>query len=321
MGREGGAAGLALVTAPELRDGGHTLSISAKTRVYGLIGDPVSHSLSPFIMNRAFEEHGIDCVYVDFHVRRGELPEALRGLRALGVAGANVTHPYKEAATSLIDSPSPLVKILKASNTLCFTPEAVLGYNTDAAGAAIALERIGDCPPEGKKVLVYGAGGAGRAVAFGCLEAGAASVTFCVRDTAKTHQAVSPLRDRFADKPLSVIAMGEQDRDERRRAVIESDIIVNATPLGQADGNGLIVEPAWIGPSQLCFDLVYGESETKFLKTAGERGATCLGGTALLVAQASEGLRHWTGTGFDVVEMMKAVEAHASRMPGQGGDG
>lgn len=337
------------------------MRVSGSTRLYCLIGDPVRRSLSPWIMNRAFEQLGFDAVYTALRVPAAQLPEALAGLRALGVRGANVTYPHKEAVLPFIDRPSERTEILRAANTLRFARGEVTGYNTDAAGTAIALERFAGLSLNGKRVLIFGSGGAGRAAAFGVLEAGAASVAFCVRNAPKAEAALSPLRRVFADSSISVVPLEEQKASDRRRAaVVESDVLINATPVGMAGAYGsaeargpagargsadadgsaeaqggsvvppavaarvsspagtaaaspLIEDPEWIRPGHCCFDFVYAPRETAFLGIARARGALRLGGLSLLLAQALEAFRCWTGLAFDLEEMGTALESHAGQ--------
>jgi len=316
------------------------LSVSACTRLYCLIGDPVQRSLSPFIMNSAFEQHGIDAVYAAFRVPASQLLQAVQGLRALGVPGANITYPHKEAVLPFIDLASARVEMLRAANTLHFSGGQISGHNTDAAGTAIALERFAGVVLKGKRVLVFGAGGAGRAAALGVLDAGAAAVTFCVRDVPKAEAVISSLTRGFADASISVVPMDDRTaRDMRRTAVVESDILINATPIGMAGAHRtthaqsdydrpssstatdaartastaspLIEDPEWIGPGHCCFDFVYAPRETAFLRIARARGALPLGGLSLLVAQALESFRCWTRRTFDLDEMKRALESHA----------
>lgn len=289
------------------------MNIGRRTEVYALIGDPVSHSLSPFIMNRAFGRLGMDGVYVALRVTRDQLQAAVSGLKALGAAGANVTYPHKESVVSLVDHPSEQVGILGAANVLHFSSGEIRGYNTDASGAAIALEDFGGLSLKGKKVFIFGAGGAGRAAAFGVLEAGAASVTFCVRNLSRAIEATGRLRDHFAGGTVSTIPMEKDHPDcAKRKAISESDIIINATPLGMGALRAFspIEDPAWIRVDHICFEFNYSPRLTEFLNTARARGATCLDGLCLLVAQARESVRYWTGRNFELHEMAQALEAH-----------
>ena len=293
------------------------MSITGQTQLYCLIGDPVSGSLSPFIMNRAFAALGIDAVYLARRVPSARLAQALEGLEALGVAGANVTHPHKERAVACLDHPAARVVALGATNTLHFTADGTHGYNTDATGTALALREFAGLDLQGQNLLVLGAGGAGRAAALGALEAGSAAVTFFVRDTAKAATATKRLRQHFPQANIALLPLRETSaRDARQAAVSEARVIINATPIGMAHSPAaareamLIEDPTWLGPRQCCFDFVYGAGETGFLRMARQRGAVCLDGLTLLVAQARGAFQHWTGHEFDLGEMMRALDGH-----------
>jgi shikimate dehydrogenase len=286
--------------------------ISGQTRLYGLIGDPVEHSLSPFIHNRAFEKLGIDGVYTAFRVSSDDLAGAISGLRSLGAAGVNVTYPHKETVLQHADRLSPRVEVLQALNTLCFSANGVEAHNTDAPGAALAIERFGGRPLDRERVLIFGAGGAGRAGAMGVLEAGAASVSFCELVPSKAEAGLLRLQSHFPDRHLAVISMSDEERSAREAAIIDSSILINATPAMEEalSGPALIEDPGWVRPEHLCFEFSYHPRTTEFLRVSQAVGATCLDGLCLLVSQALESFRCWTGQEFDVEEMAAALEVH-----------
>ncbi len=306
---------------------------STQPELYCLIGDPVSHSLSPFIMNRAFALSGIDATYTTLNVSTGDLSETLRDLREMGVTGVNVTYPYKERIIDCINVPSRRVDILKAANTLHITGQGIHGYNTDATGTATALTRFGNVSLEGKKVVIFGAGGAARAAAYGVLESGADMVTFLVRDPAGAETSIAGLKQKFAGRDIFVLSLKSKKMLPRHEAaVIGSDIIIQATPVGMDMSGGrestpkkppggrpapdsggpmsLLKKPDWIGAHHCCFEFVYQPPETAFLKTARDHGATCIDGKKLLISQALEGFKIWTGREFDVHQMSGALDDH-----------
>ncbi len=283
-------------------------------------------------MNRAFSESGIAATYTSLRVESDSLLQTIDDLRDMDFTGVNVTYPHKEAILACVDRPSKHVEVLKAANTLHFTKDEILAYNTDATGTVVALQRFGNIELEGKKVLIFGAGGAARAAAYGVLEAGAETVTFLVRDPSRAEESISHLRIFFAGKNISILSTKSKKMHSRREAaIIGSDILINATPVGmvgespEAAGDGarsgaiagslgpspsLVKDPGWIRPAHCCFDFVYHPRETEFLKMAKARGAKRLDGLKLLVAQASEGFRCWTGRPFDLDKMTDALESH-----------
>jgi len=294
------------------------VKITGRTQLFGLIGDPVAHSLSPFILNLAFRTSGIDAVYVAFRVEIGHLTEACRGLRALGAAGINVTYPHKEAVVPLIDRPSPRVALLEAANTLVFSPTGIAGYNTDTSGMVDALRILSDLSIDGREVVIFGAGGAARAAALGLIRAGSAQVTFLVRNPAKAEKDLQRLRAAFLRHPISIRdAFSPETRIEREAALERADVLINATPIGMDTDPesecALIEGPNQVHARQVCMDLVYHPRETPFLRLARNRGARCIDGLTLLVAQARDAFHRWTGETFDLREMTSAVEDHLRR--------
>ncbi len=295
------------------------MNISGATKLYCLLGNPVAHSLSPFIMNRAFELMAIGAVYVATPVVPHRLGDAVSGLRAMGAGGANVTYPHKGAVLSHVDHCSQSALLLQAANTLHFTDDGIHAHNTDARGATLALEEIAGVSLRDKRVLVFGAGGAARATAWGVLEAGASGVVFCVRDTERVRPLLGGLREAHGDEAIDLLpAYDPRGPEAMRRTIAAADILINATPVGMSSsqasaGFPLIDDATWIEPTHVCFDLVYGPAQTPFLAMAQARGARRLTGRSMLVGQAVEAFRIWTGKHFDVKEMAAAVEKAHNR--------
>lgn len=292
-----------------------------QSHLFGLIGDPVAHSLSPFIMNRAFDTLGLDAIYVAFGIPPQRFVPSMAGLTALGVAGLNVTYPYKEEVLYHLDSVSAEVEVINAVNTVVFYEDEIQGYNTDASGTAIALENFADVPLESVRAFVYGMGASARAAAYGMLERGAERVVFATRSPEKAPMVIERFQFAFPEQPVQIVTLGDAgDLVARRDAFRDANVIVNATPAGMAgQPNGVLLEDvSWIREDQLFFDFVYHPRQTAFLDTARRAGAKTLGGIALLVSQASESFRIWTDTGFDVKEMAEAVEAFSNTEPSPG---
>jgi shikimate dehydrogenase len=288
------------------------VSANAEPRLYGVLGHPVAHSLSPFIMNRAFRQSGIDAVYLRFDVRPDQLDRAVDGLRALGALGVNVTFPFKEEIVRLIDVPTPDASLIGAVNTVVMLQGQMVGHNTDASGTVGALEAAAGISPGDRHIFVFGAGGSARAAAVGVLGAGAASVIFGVRTPANAVGPVGRLRERFPLQAVDILPLDEPiARDDRRRAFQRADVVINATPVGMGaeSGASLIEDPDWISPEQCFFDFIYYPGRTRFLDTASARGATTVGGAALLVHQAAGSFRQWTGSSFDTAAMLDSLEA------------
>ncbi len=304
------------------------MGTTAKTAIYGVIGDPVEHSLSPVIMNTAFAQKGIDAVYAAFTVPHDDLATALNGARALGIAGLNVTYPHKVAAASAANHRSARVDLLGAANTLLFAAgdrsgkgdraASISAHNTDAPGTALAIETFGGQSCSGKRAAIFGAGGAARAAALGLLEAGAGHVAFLVRDSLKAQEATAKLRDAFADRVFSFAELADEHVRACADQVGNAQVVIQATPVGmrgQAAENpiGLLLrESNPLHRGQVCLEMVYQPRVTPFLRQAAGEGAVALDGLTLLVSQAAEAFVRWTGETFDLEQMYARVATDES---------
>lgn len=298
------------------------MASAGKSLLFGLIGDPVAHSLSPFIMNRAFAAHGLDAIYVAFGVRPDRLPVSFAGLASLGIGGLNVTYPYKEEILYHVNAISPEAEIINAANTIARFDDELHGYNTDAPGTTVALETFTATRLEGAQAFIYGVGGSARAAAYGLLERGASRITFGVRSMERGAMASERLQYAFPEQHVDYVTLNSrEDQAVRRQAFRAADVVINATPVGMIDQApvDLIEDASWIIPGQVFFDFVYHPRRTAFLETARRAGATPLGGLALLVCQASESFRVWTDQAFDVKEMAEAVDEFSQSEPQAGG--
>jgi shikimate dehydrogenase len=253
------------------------------TSTVGVIGWPVSHSLSPTIHNSAFMAMGMDWVYVPMPVSPDRLPEALAGLPALGFAGANVTMPHKTQAAELADTRSEDAERLAAVNTLVVGSDGLAGHNTDAPGFDRFLRRDAGFDPEGRAALIFGAGGAARACALALARGGLARLTVGLRDAAR----VRGLRRSIEGLGTEVSVVGF---DEAGSAAV--DLVVNATPLG-AHGEELPLPP--VHADLLVVDLLYRPILTPMQTAARAAGATAFGGLGLLLHQAALSFELWTG--------------------------
>jgi shikimate dehydrogenase len=270
-------------------------SPSGATRVAGVIGHPVRHSLSPLLHNAAFAALRLDWVYVAFDVADGETAAALTGMRALGIAGLNVTMPHKTAAARLVDDATPAVRMLDAANCVVRTDDGrLVGHNTDGEGFVRSLRDDHGVDPAGARVVVLGAGGAARAVIHALAEAGAVDVAVVNRTPASGAVAA-----RLAGH---VGRFGEPD-DVRR-----ADIVVNATPVGMGDGR-VPLDIELLRPGLVVADLVYRPLETPLLAAARVAGATVVDGLGMLVHQAAVAFTLFTGEPAPVEAMAAAVKA------------
>lgn len=272
--------------------------LTAATRVAGVIGDPIRHSLSPVLHNAAFAALALDWVYVAFHVAEGEGKGAVDAMRTLDLAGLSVTMPHKADAARAVDRLGPVAAALGVVNTVSWSghgPGAELvGESTDGAGFVDSLHDDG-LDPAGKTCAVLGAGGAARAVTLALATAGAAAVTVVARrpDQAESAASLGGPAGRAA-APGSL-----------RQVLGEADVVVNATPVGMRGEAGVgraavgglpfDLDPAWIRPEHFVADLVYAPAATPLLVVARNRGAARSNGLGMLIHQAARQVELWTG--------------------------
>ncbi len=281
--------------------------VGGGTRTVGVIGWPVSHSLSPAIHNAAFAALGLPWVYVPLPVPPGELGSALAGLRALGFAGANVTMPHKTATAARVGSLSEDARRLGAVNTLVVGAEGLEGHNTDAPGFDRFLRRDAAFDPAGRTALLFGAGGAARACALALARSGLGSLTVAVREPERGRSVAEVLDDLGV--PVDVVPLDDA-------AAVEADLVVNATPVGAA---GETLPVPWLAPEVVVVDLLYQPATTPLLSTAREAGANAFGGLGLLLEQAALSFELWTGQAAPLEVMSAAaVAALASSAAGGG---
>ena len=265
-------------------------------KLFGVLGDPISHSLSPVMHNAAFRALGMDCGYHAFRVSPDTLEEAIKGAKALGFGGLNLTIPLKEKALEIVN-PTDMAQNIGAVNTVDFK-DGIVGHNTDGIGAKMALTDRG-IEITGKNVLVLGAGGAARAIAFQLAKDGA-SVTIANR-TVKRAQ----------DLAHDVGAVGDVKAsgfDALNTIIRDTDILINSTSVGMSPNTSeTIVTSDMMHPDLAVFDIVYNPLKTRLLEEAEKAGATAIDGVMMLVYQGAEAFKIWTGVSPPVDVMEKAV--------------
>jgi shikimate dehydrogenase len=288
-----------------------TSSISGKTKICALIGDPVEHTMSPAIHNAAFSEMGLDYAYLAFRVKAEEVPAAIAGMKALNMRGLSVTMPHKVAVIPLLDKLDPLAEKIGAINTIVNDDGILTGYNTDATGFLQAMLERG-VEPKGKNIAVMGAGGASRAVSFILADRGAKLVI--LNRLLELDWAVELARKISQAFGKNVEAL-ELNRDNLAKVLEKTDILVNATSVGMSpDINETPVPSGLLKPGLTVYDVIYNPVKTRLLKDAEAAGATIISGVDMLVWQGVQAFEKWTGLKppFDVMkaEAMKLLGGH-----------
>ena len=294
--REGKESAPGQITARELRElykiTHANKPISGETKICGLIGDPVGHTMSPAMHNAAFEKLGLDYVYFPLRVRQEELGATVKGMKALKIRGFNVTIPHKVAVIPFLDELDSLAEKIGAVNTIVNDSGFLKGYNTDAAGFLQALFEK-HIEPVGKNVVVLGAGGASRAVSFALAGRGAHLVILNRRLEMDWAEALAAKISAVFQKKVEAVELVEANL---ARVLEKADILVNATSVGMSPGiDETPVNSRLLKPALVVVDIVYNPVKTRLLKEAEQVGAATISGLDMLVWQGALAFKLWTG--------------------------
>jgi len=277
--------------------GGGMCKISGKTKVLGLFGYPVEHSLSPAMHNAAFEKLGLDCCYVTFSVKPELLKDAVNAVKALNLAGVNVTVPHKEKVIPFLDEVDKEAAFIGAVNTIVSKNEKLKGYNTDGRGFMKMLSEAG-IKVKNKNVLVIGGGGASRAIGYYLCQNAAKLFLYDI-DKKKAEKLIGDLNKIRGNVSLfSYPRLGGQE-------LSNIDVIINATPLGLKKGDPLPVDVKLINRRHIVCDLIY--KNTPLLQQASKKGCKTLNGLGMLLWQGVFAFELWTGKKPPVEVMRKAL--------------
>ena len=291
--------------------------IDAHTRMVGLIGWPVVHSLSPTMHNAAFDALGLNWRYVPLPVPEGQVEAAVRGIAALGFRGVNVTVPHKQAVVPLLDDIAPNARELRAVNTIVVEEAAsgatgIKGYNTDDGGVIAALRQGGYEPCDGRLSIIVGAGGAARAVVHGLLRSGTGEIVVLNRTPSRAEALICDLRACGGDARLRAVQLTPNNLLEWAP---KADLLVNATTVGMWPRVEASIWPhsAPVPKHLTVFDLVYNPLETRLLQQVRSSGAWAIEGLDMLVAQGAEAFELWTGRKAPIRVMRAACERSLKR--------
>lgn len=279
-----------------------------QTRLVGVIGWPIEHSLSPAMQNAALREMGLNWLYLAFAVEPEHVGQAVGGVRGLGLVGLNVTIPHKSAVIEHLDEIDDAVEALGVANTIVRRDDgSLVGHNTDGPGFLRSLAEHGH-GVEGRVVTLIGAGGSARSVAWACARAGASGVTI-VNRTLERAESVAELVRATTDVE-HVDAVGLESADARD-AVGRADVIVDCTSVGMFPRHEVepVVPAAWMHAGQVVADLTYNPIDTVLLKAARVAGAETVDGTGMLVHQGAISLQYWSGQEPPVETMRRALLA------------
>jgi shikimate dehydrogenase len=281
--------------------------ITGKTKLLGVIGAPIAHSLSPIMHNAAIAHLGLDYAYFPFLVQPAALQQAIDGFAAIGLQGFNVTIPHKQAIVPLLTEVTPIAQAIGAVNTVRRTESGWSGTNTDVAGF---LQPLKDQQRDWSQTVavILGNGGAARAVVAGCAELGCAAIYVVGRDAGK----LEAFLHRWAGSSL-ISNLQVHTWAHLRDLLPQAGLIVNTTPIGMSPDTGspLSSEDAdSIVPNAIAYDLIYTPNPTVFLQQAKERGAIAIDGLEMLVQQGAAALEIWLQQPVPIEVMRRSLQQH-----------
>jgi len=273
---------------------------STPKKIYGVLGYPARHSLSPLMHNRAFAALGIDAEYKIFEKKPQELGDFLRSLSGENIRGLNVTIPYKEAVLEYLKWKSPEVNFTGAANTLIVKDKDYIeGWNTDGIGFYRHLMLDLKFDPGGKKTVILGAGGAAKAVTDQLARQEVKTIVIYDVDKDKSSRLADKLSREFP-KTRAIAADSIDSLD-----IGSASLLINATPIGMKKGDSCLIGPEKLHPGLLVYDLIYNPAETELLKRAGQAGARASNGLGMLLYQGARSFELWTGVKEAPVGIMK----------------
>ncbi|MFD2671610.1 shikimate dehydrogenase [Marinicrinis sediminis] len=270
------------------------------TRFFGVFGDPVKHSKSPVMMNRAFEVTGYNGVYGAFHISAGQLGDAVAGIRALDYKGVNVTIPHKVDVMPYLDEIDEAARVIGAVNTIVNENGRLLGYNTDGIGYVRSLKEETGIALAGKEIVMIGAGGAARGVVHALAQEQPAKIWIVNRTREKAEELAAQLQSHA---PMEGVHL-----DDLKDLLPQSSLLVNNTPIGMHPNVAQTpVSKDWLHPNLVVSDLIYNPIRTRMLHEAVEVGCTVHGGLGMFIYQGAYAFEYWTGQQAPVEEMRAVV--------------
>lgn len=264
--------------------------IDAHTKLAGVMGWPLDHTLSPIIQNAAYDAMGLNWAYVPMPLAAGsDLVRVTAALKVLPFVGFNVTMPYKRVMLNICDEVATAARLACSVNTVHILEGRLLGYNTDSRGLMEMLKLEAGFDARGKRAVVIGTGGAAGAALVGLVLEHAEHITVAGRRPGVAEDMIENLSGSMRDTTADAVELGAAARSSFENA----DLIINATPLGMSPGDPLPAPPEWLQPGQVVADMVYQPPVTEFMKAAEMRGARVVGGLGMLVNQAAIAIEIW----------------------------
>lgn len=289
------------------------MDISGTTKLIGILGHPVAHTISPQMHNAAFKAMGLDICYIPLEVHPDALKDAIAGIKAMGFLGANITIPHKVEAAKLMDRLEGIAAITGAVNTIVNESGSLIGHNTDGVGFIRSLEETVDIDFQAAEPMIIGAGGAARSIAVALAEKHVKRVTILNRTRERSETLTVLLAKAFPDLPVEILTF----EDDLKGPILSSNLVINATSLGLKSNLKMPPVPVdRLTKDHVVCDIVYTQTqETKFLTAARGKGATTLGGLGMLLHQGAAAIQLWTGVEPPIDVMRGAIESKRTDNP------
>lgn len=267
------------------------MMITGKTKVVGVIGHPIEHSMSPPMHNNAFKQLGMDWVYVAFHVLPENIEKLMESCKTLDIKGLNVTIPHKTDVIPYLDEIDPTAEKIGAVNTIQFKDGISKGYNTDGLGAIKSLQKYTSI--EGKNVLIVGAGGASRAISFTLIDENINYLTIANRSQDNASRLINNIKQQTGFEKIEYVDINSTDE-----IINDVDIIINTTPIGMYPNHNVDapIKTDKINENHVVMDIIYNPLETVFLKESRINGAKTINGTSMLINQGLVSFEIFTGS-------------------------
>lgn len=278
--------------------------VNTETKLTGLLGYPLQHTLSPLLYNCAYEYERLNWCYLPLPVKKADFSDALVGVKALGFVGVNITMPYKETSLQYMDELDSFAELIGAINTVHIVGGRCIAYNTDARGFVQSLQHDACFDPTHKKVVIIGAGGAAKAVTMALASERVSQISVLNRTLQKAVELTEAIEKNYRETSVCAINF-----DHELESIIgNADLIINATPVGmEQDMAACPIPTDSFHASQLVFDLVYNPPKTKLLQEAEKRGARIINGLGMLIYQAASAFEIWTGRPAPIDHLKKVL--------------
>ncbi|NBI29509.1 shikimate dehydrogenase [Chengkuizengella marina] len=281
--------------------------INTNTKVYGVIGDPIKHSKSPTMLNRAFQEMNINAIYGAFHVEVGMLKEAIEGFKAFKLGGLSVTIPHKVEVMSYLDEIDESAKVIGAVNTVVNDQGKLKGYNTDGIGYVRSLKEETQLDLKGKRILILGAGGAARGVAYALAGENPDHIWIANRTVERALELAESMQLFVKSTGMAISDIAKINQ--------EVDLVINTTSVGMHPQIEYSPIPSlFINENMVFSDLIYNPRKTKLLSLAEEKGCQIHSGLGMFIYQGAYAFEYWTGKPAPIEAMKQAVDYYSKTL-------